>query len=114
MRLVEALISWQPSWMGASGVPVGISEQVRVERRGQHGDRARRYRWSDGGCRADLQRMKRKAATAYVILLFNTLVLRDGMNPAAVHRELLKIDEYRRGINLEVDGAAASHAGVVD
>ena len=36
---------------------------------------------------------------------FHTLVVRDGIDPQAAHREFLKIDEYRRRISPDIDGA---------
>ena len=41
-----------------------------------------------------------------LFLDFHTLVVRDGINPQAAHREFLKIDEYRRRISSDIDGAA--------
>ncbi len=37
---------------------------------------------------------------------FHTLIVRDGIDPQAAHREFLKIDEYRRYISPDIDGAA--------
>ena len=37
---------------------------------------------------------------------FHTLVVGDGMDPQAVHRQFLKIDEYRRRISPDIKGAA--------
>ena len=34
------------------------------------------------------------------------LARRDGIDPQAAHREFLKIDEYRRHISPDIDGAA--------
>jgi hypothetical protein len=45
-------------------------------------------------------------AVAMVFIEFNTLVVRDGLDPQAVHREFLKIDEYRERISPDIPGAA--------
>ncbi len=37
---------------------------------------------------------------------FHTLIVRDGVDPQTAHREFLKIDEYRRRISPDIDGAA--------
>jgi hypothetical protein len=34
-----------------------------------------------------------------MFVLFNTIIVRDGLDPQSVHREFLKIDEYRRCIS---------------
>jgi hypothetical protein len=36
---------------------------------------------------------------------FHTLVVGDGIDPLAAHAEFLKIDEYRRRISPDIDGA---------
>ena len=41
-----------------------------------------------------------------MFLDFHTLVVRDGIDPQAAHREFLKIDEYRRRISPDIPGAA--------
>jgi hypothetical protein len=37
---------------------------------------------------------------------FHTLVVRDGLDPQLVHREFLKVDEYRQQIARDCEGAA--------
>jgi hypothetical protein len=37
---------------------------------------------------------------------FHTLVVRDGIDPQAAHREFLKIDEYRKRIAPDTPGTA--------
>jgi hypothetical protein len=41
------------------------------------------------------------SAAVTLFLDFNTLVISHGLDPIMVHRELLKIDEYRRMITVE-------------
>ena len=36
---------------------------------------------------------------------FHTLIVRDGIDPQAAHREFLKIDEYVRRISPDIEGA---------
>ena len=40
-----------------------------------------------------------------MFILFNTLVVRDGINPKAAHAAFLEIDEYRMAISPESPGA---------
>jgi hypothetical protein len=42
---------------------------------------------------------------AHMFITFHTLVVRDGVDPLRAHREFLKIDEYRRRIDSEIEGA---------
>ncbi len=45
---------------------------------------------------------------AMMFIDFHTIVVGDRMDPQAVHREFLKIDEYRRRISPDIDGVADS------
>jgi hypothetical protein len=40
-----------------------------------------------------------------LFVLFNTLVIRDGIDPARAHEAFLAIDEYRRTISPDAPGA---------
>jgi hypothetical protein len=42
---------------------------------------------------------------AHLFITFHTLVVRDRVDPLKAHREFLKIDEYRRRIDSEIEGA---------
>jgi len=42
---------------------------------------------------------------AEMFITFHMLVVRDGIDPIKAHRQFLKIDEYRRRIDPEVEGA---------
>jgi hypothetical protein len=41
----------------------------------------------------------------HLFLEFHTLVVRDGIDPQALHKEFLKIDEYRWRLAPDVEGA---------
>jgi hypothetical protein len=43
-------------------------------------------------------------AAFQVMMDFNTLVVRDGMDPQKVHEEFMKIDEYRFHVSPEIAG----------
>jgi hypothetical protein len=42
---------------------------------------------------------------AMTFIHFHTMVVRDGIDPQVAHKELLKIDEYRKATSPEIDGA---------
>lgn len=44
------------------------------------------------------------AALAQVFIHFNTLVVRDGIDPQTAHRAFLGIDEYREAVSPEIQG----------
>ena len=70
-----------------------------------------RQRWSDkydsttGCCEDNHQGDDLDRKIALMFIDFHTLVVGDSMDPQAVHREFLKIDEYRRRISPDIDGA---------
>jgi hypothetical protein len=57
-----------------------------------------RYDGLAGGCMPIVQELNSAERSAMLFVDFNTLVIGHGLDPMTVHRELLKIDEYRRMI----------------
>jgi hypothetical protein len=65
--------------------------------------------WPDATGWSDIARHK-FATTGKVMMLFidfHTVTVRDGIDPQAAHREFLKVDEYRRRISRDIEGAAS-------
>jgi hypothetical protein len=58
-----------------------------------------------GCCELARQKFSLEAKVMMMFIDFHTLVVRDGIDPAAAHREFLKIDEYRRRISPDIPGA---------
>ena len=92
-----AIDEWQVAW-NAQGKASSPSGAVEVGK--STGD------WTDGYNNAqgpDGRTLDEKVAHLFIV--FHTLVVRDGVDPLKAHREFLKIDEYRRRIDSEIDGA---------
>lgn len=64
-----------------------------------------KYEFTDGCCMLD---WKRENRALQMFVVFHTLIVRDGIDPQKAHREFLKIDEYRRRISVDIDGATGS------
>ncbi len=68
--------------------------------------------WSDpypftwGCCELARHKWPEDRKVMMMFIDFHTLIVRDGIDPQAAHREFLKIDEYRRHISPDTDGAA--------
>ena len=68
--------------------------------------------WSDrhamtgGCCMSERHGWSIEKKIAALFIDFHTCVVRDGVDVQAAHREFLKIDEYRRRISPDIDGAA--------
>ena len=91
-----AIDKWQVAWnaqpktASPSAVEVGQST----------GD------WTDGYNNAQgTEGRTLEEKVAHMFITFHTLVVRDGVDPLKAHREFLKIDEYRRRIDSEIEGA---------
>ena len=65
-----------------------------------------RYPSSSGSCRTDRRKGSLANKVMRMFIDFHTLVVRDGIDPQAAHREFLKIDEYRKRIAPDTPGTA--------
>lgn len=103
MKQLECMIAWTPaSWTDSRPETAG-----RVE----VGPWPDTKGWSDayastvGACFAELHKISEWQRTAVLFIDFNTLVVRDGMDPRAVHEAFLAIDEYATKIAPDAPGA---------
>ena len=64
------------------------------------------YRYTGGCCELARHEWPEDRKVMMMFIDFHTLVVRDGIDPQAAHREFLKIDEYHRRISPDIDGAA--------
>jgi hypothetical protein len=63
------------------------------------------YDSTDGCCDTQRHKFSIDGKVAQMFIDFHTLVVRDGIDPLVAHREFLKIDEYRKRISPEIEGA---------
>lgn len=92
--LKSIMIAWNPR-----------SSEVRI---GPWPDRtgwSRGLRMTGGACFQDVQEMDGETHRRYLLNLFHTLVIRDGVDPQAAHKALCGIAEFATSINLECAGA---------
>lgn len=66
------------------------------------------YSFTSGWCFLGLHKASREAQWVRIFTEFNCLVVRDGIDPQAAHREFLKIADYRRLISPDIAGARLS------
>ena len=94
MKLIEAAIGWNS--LTAKG-----KTEVEV---GPYPDRTgwtSCYDGLGGGCMTVVRELNPAERAAMLFKDFNTLVIGHGLDPMTVHREFLKIDEYRCRIPLD-------------
>jgi hypothetical protein len=66
------------------------------------GDWTRPYRMSGGAAKIETRKQKGKESALMAFIEFNTLVVRDHVDPQAAHREFLNIDEYAERVSPEI------------
>ncbi len=94
MRQLEAMYAWCP---GTDRVEVG----PWPDRTGW----SDAYRMTGGACYTAYHKMPEDRRLMMLFVDFNTCVVRDKVRAEAVHREFLKIDEYRSRISPDTPGA---------
>jgi hypothetical protein len=95
------MIAWTPAddtfWKTAG--------QVVVVPHPDFEDLSEGYRKTTGACFAAFHEASDDQRLAMILLDFHSMVVRDGIDPRAAHAALLVIDEYRRAISPDVEGA---------
>jgi hypothetical protein len=103
MKQLDAVIAWTPArWAELRPETAG---QVAVLALPDSAGAAKRYMMRAGASSSALQALSEEARIARLFIDFQTLVVRDGLDPQAVHRAFLAIDEYRYRIAPDTEGA---------
>lgn len=104
MKVTEVDVIWTPLWWDDAEHP-GL---IRIEKRGSGWKRTRGDFWmhanSFGTYGVGLEPGPIMDALA-MFILFNTIVVRDGVPVEKAHEAFLKIDEYRKMISPDCPGA---------
>jgi hypothetical protein len=101
MKITEADIVWVPA---SADVPNAGS--IRVERHTSGWQRTPCDRWMPAmSLTPPPTKEKATHQLLAMFILFNTVVVRDGIDPQAAHRAFLAIDEYRQRISPDMEGA---------
>jgi hypothetical protein len=109
--------NWMVAWTPAYARPEGRYRPGSVE----VGPWPDRTRWSDaygmtcGCCTGRMLGGVSESApievkVGRIFVVFHTLVVRDGIDPQAAHREFLKIAMYRRRISPDIKGSTQPNA----
>ena len=103
MKQSDAIIAWTPArWAELRPDTAG---QVAVLPAPDPAGAAKRFMMRGGAGSSALQALTGEARIARLFIDFQTLVVRDGLDPQAVHRAFLAIDEYRFRIAPDTEGA---------
>ncbi len=89
--------SWMVAWDTGGPVKVGPWPDQKGWSNG--------YEMVSGCCNVDRQSENNWVGIAFMFIDFNSLVVGYDIDPAELHLEFLKIDEYRRRIPLDCPGA---------
>lgn len=103
MKQTEAIIAWTPvRWAELRPETAG---QVVVVATPDADGVAKRFAMRAGASSSALAALAEEARIARLFIDFQTLVVRDGIDPQAAHRAFLAIDEYRFRIAPDTEGA---------
>ncbi|MCP1970828.1 hypothetical protein [Bradyrhizobium elkanii] len=101
MKACEAVIAWTPAWK--DDVNAGIVDVFQLG-----APIPIRYRRTAGAAFVPVQQLRGMTAVARLFIDFNTLVVRDGIDPQRAHTAFMKVDEYvaytaleRRGVSFQ-------------
>ena len=95
MLLKDSLILWNP----ARSEPKHSGKEISVVINGSRLPESKNYKYSGGGCYAETQNLTHAEAMAYVFRDAMQLIIRDHMDPDAVHAAFCEIREYRDGLS---------------
>ena len=87
MKAKEALIAWVPD-----------SDKVRVGSMFNDLTWADEYQMTGGAAYAHVRKMSPDQAKTYLYITAVHLIVRDGVDPIAVHNAFFNINEYRDGL----------------
>lgn len=104
MKASEAVILWSPDLYARTPELRGV---VHVRKFGHyddaaHGDLYRAHFYKAGACMTDIRRATGNAALCYLFIQFNTMVVRDGIDPIVAHNALMGIEEYAAAVSPEI------------
>jgi hypothetical protein len=101
MKITEADVVWVPAIDGAG--------TIRVEQHGSGWQRTPGDRWMPAASLGEVGEYKTKDDPIKQLLamfvLFNTVVVRDGIAVQAAHEAFLAIDDYTKSISPDINGA---------
>ena len=103
MKQIEAIIAWTPArWAELKPETAG---QVVVLAAPDEAGASKRFMMRAGASSSALAGLSDEARIARLFIDFQTIVVRDGIDPLVVHRAFLTIDEYRFRIAPDTEGA---------
>lgn len=107
MKHTDAIIAWTPvRWAELKPETAG---QVVILPTPDTAGEAKRYMMRAGASSSALATLSEEARIARLFIDFQTVVVRDGIDPQVAHRAFLAIDEYRFRIAPDTEGAEFEH-----
>lgn len=107
MKMRDAFTFWTPT----KGADMATAGQVAIFERGTWNDGVAdsavdKYFYSDGAAFRHIAEEKRFIQSSrQALILFVTMVVRDGIDLQVAHTALLDIDEYAESLSLDTPGA---------
>lgn len=103
MKQIETIIAWTPArWAELKPETAG---QIVVLPVPDEAGTSKHFMMRAGASSSALVALSEEARIARLFIDFQTIVVRDGLDPQEVHRAFLAIDEYRFRIAPDTEGA---------
>ncbi|MBK9082570.1 MAG: hypothetical protein IPL88_11095 [Rhizobiales bacterium] len=103
MRFRDCFYAWNPVDCHKNGAVPG---QVQVGPYPDESGWSDQFQSSQGALNLDDRALMGVDLKFRILADFHTMVVRDGVDPTAAHREFLRIDEYRELISPDIEGAS--------
>lgn len=100
MKFSESMIAWKPNSDNVKVIPLQIAKRKDHERLLQKSE----YPYSSGGVYTANRNISSQKAKTLVFIEAIHLIVRDKVEPGAVHKAFLAIDEYVDGLADDVEG----------
>ena len=113
MKAADADVVWTPRWASRHGKQCPMTGTVRVERRLSGWARTPGDLWVTPDRAFDFYsgKLTPDKRLLSIFILFNTLTVRDGIDPLAAHEAFLEIDEYRESISPDIPETVVMKTG---
>ncbi|WP_137390847.1 hypothetical protein [Rhodoligotrophos defluvii] len=106
LPLTGWLVAWQPRWAESDPedgeAPAG---SIEVGPWPDENGWSEKFLMTGGCCYREFHGHSKEMQIALMFIAFHTCVVRDGIDPQDAHRAFLNIEEYRKRISFDIDGA---------
>ena len=97
--------NWVVAWTPAGDLDDPTAGKIRIGHKAGNNAWSRPYAFVEGAVWVGWKDQPLAVRVVRMLLLFQAIVVRDGIDPQLAHKEFLKVDEYRRNIACDIPGS---------